>query len=163
MFRALLQTRPDFAFFLLRVALGASLLPHGLAKLGIFVDDAPPLQESIDKTVQSFGQMFGLDPIWAYLAIAAEILAPIALIIGLFGRLSALVVAGVMGVAAWKTMEMKAGGTALIDLPHVKWWWLDLPGATSYGSYHILAIGVALAILIRGSGWLSLDRAFTKP
>ena len=163
MFRALLQTRPEFSLFLLRIALGITLLPHGLAKLGIFVDGAPPLQESIDKTVQIFERNFGLGPVWAYLATAAEILAPIALIVGLLGRFAALAVVGTMGVAAWKTMELKAGGTALIDLPHVKWWWMDMVGQTSYGSYHILAIAVGIAILIRGSGWLSLDRAFTKP
>lgn len=163
MFRALLQTKPDFTLLLLRIALGASLLPHGLAKLGILVDGAPPLSEQIDKTVASLGAAFGLDPIWVYLLIAAEILAPIALIFGLLGRFAGLVVAGVMGTAAWQVMARHAGGTELIDLPHVKWWWFDSVGNASMGSYHLLAIAVGLVILIRGSGMLSLDRAFSKP
>lgn len=162
MFRPLLQTRPDFAFFLARVALGASLLPHGLAKVGITFDGSPDIQGGLDGTVQFFQNTFGLPPALTYAAIAVEILASLCLIFGFFGRIAALSVAGTMGVAAWKTLEGLAGdGT--VALEHVKTWWYDNPAMqTTYGSYHLLAIGVGLAIVIRGSGWLSIDRALSK-
>ena len=56
-----------------------------------------------------------------------------------------------MGVAAWKAGGLEAG--------EYMTWWKDAPGATTYGGYHLLAIGASLAILIRGSGALSVDHA----
>ena len=90
-------------------------------------------------------------PEWAgYLAIAAEVLGSIALIFGFFGRFCALSIGALMAVAAWKAGGLEAG--------EVLTWWRDAPGATTYGSYHLLAVGAALAIVVRGSGALSIDR-----
>lgn len=153
--RALLKTPSDVAIFFVRIALGASLLPHGLAKLGLFDDPKVGFMDAIDKTATYFQSTFGFDPWMAYCVIAAEVLGSIALIFGFFGRFMALAVIAVMAGAAWK-----AGG---IEAGEYLRWWIDKPGETTYGSYHILAIGAAVAIVIRGSGALSVDRALTKP
>jgi len=71
-----------------------------------------------------------------------------------FGRFSALCIGALMAFAAYKV-----GG---IEADLILRWWRDTPGETTYGSYHILAVGAALAIVIRGSGALSVDRALTR-
>ena len=89
MFKALLRTPNDFAILWVRLALGASLLPHGLEKLGLF-DDTKGLGEALQFHAAKMAGLTGT-PEWAcYLGIAAEVLGSIALILGLFGRFSAL-------------------------------------------------------------------------
>jgi uncharacterized membrane protein YphA (DoxX/SURF4 family) len=149
MFKALLRTPNDFAILCVRVALGASLLPHGLEKLGMF-DDQLGIGDAMQKAAEFMAQATGT-PVWAgYLGIAAEVLGSAALILGVFGRFSALCIGALMAVAAYKV-----GG---IEVGEVLTWWRDKPGATTYGGYHLLAVGASLAILIRGSGALSIDR-----
>lgn len=143
MFKALLRTPNDFAILLVRLALGASILSHGLEKLGLF-DDALGLADAVQQSAETLAGITGA-PVWAgYLAMAAETLGAIALILGFFGRFSALCIGGVMVVAAWKAGHIESGEL-------LTWW----RGTT--GSYHLLAVGAALAILIRGSGALSID------
>jgi uncharacterized membrane protein YphA (DoxX/SURF4 family) len=92
-----------------------------------------------------------------------EVLGSLALIFGFFGRIAALGVIGLMGVAAWKTMAMQIAGGGAITAEVVKTWWYDNPQIqTTYGAFHILAVAVGLALLIRGSGALSFDRAMSK-
>ena len=149
MFKALLRTPNDFAILWVRLALGASLLPHGLEKLGLF-QDGPGLGDSMRNAAEFMAQATGT-PVWAgYLGIAAEVLGSVALILGLFGRFSALCIGALMAVAAYKVGGIEAGDVLA--------WWRDKPGATTYGGYHLLALGASLAILVRGSGALSIDR-----
>ena len=149
MFKALLRTPNDFAMLWVRVALGASLLPHGLEKLGLF-DDSVGMGDAMTKSAEYMANATGTPVFAGYLGIAAEVLGSLALILGVFGRFSALCIGGLMAVAAYQV-----GGIAEGD---VLTWWRDAPGNTTYGSYHLLAVGAALAILIRGSGALSIDR-----
>lgn len=152
MFKALLRTPNEFAMTLVRVGLGASILPHGLAKMGVFGEDAG----SIGKTIAMVESLeLGLPGWTAYLLIATEALFAAFLIVGFLGRLSALSIGMAMAVAAWTMGGLSAG--------LYKAWWLDAPGASTYGSYHLLAICCALAILIRGSGALSIDRLLARP
>ncbi len=155
MFKALLRTPNDFAILWVRLALGASLLPHGLEKLGLF-DDEKGLGDAMRGAAEYMAQETGA-PVWAgYLGIAAEVLGSIALILGLFGRFSALCIGGLLAVAAYRVGGIEAGDVLA--------WWRDAPGATTYGAYHVLAIGACLAILVRGSGALSIDRTLApKP
>ena len=155
MLKALLRTQNDVAILFVRLGLGASLLPHGLEKLGIFKTDSPGVFESMKASAAYLAETVGGAPWMGYLAIAAEVLGSIALIFGFFGRFCALCIAGVLAVAAWKAGGLEAG-------EYLKWW-RDAPGATTYGSYHLLGVLCGLAILIRGSGALSLDRVLGKP
>ena len=153
MFKLLLRTPNEFAMTLVRVGLGASLLPHGLVKLGVLEGGSP---EQTVKMVESLE--LGLPGWTAYLLIATEVLFAGFLILGFLGRLSALSIGIAMAVAAW-TMGGLSQGEYLT-------WWVDSPMApwkTTYGSYHLLAICCALAILIRGSGALSIDRLLARP
>ena len=152
MFKALLRTPNEFAMTLVRVGLGASMLPHGLAKLGLF----GPEWGSIEGTqAMVTGLGLGLPGWTAWLLIATEVVGAGFLILGFLGRFAALAMAVAMGVAAWTKGGLAEGAWQS--------WWLDHPAATSYGSYHILAVACALAILIRGSGALSIDRRLARP
>ena len=156
MFKAIFQTPNDFAMLFVRLGLGASLLPHGLDKLGLFTEDSPGLFKQMQEVAPQLVAMVGIAgiPDWVgYLAIAAEVLGATLLILGLFGRFQALVIGGLLAMAAYAHL----GGfepDALLQ------WWRDNPQNPTYGSYHILGILAALALVIRGSGALSLDRAF---
>ena len=150
----LFKTPGDVGMLFVRVALGASLLPHGLEKLGLFDNTSPGLFEYAGTKAAALGSAVGGDPWLGWLAIIAEVVGSVSLIVGFFGRFCALAIGGVMVMAAWKAGGLEAG--QYLD------WWRDAPGATTYGSYHILAVGAAIAILIRGSGALSVDRAITR-
>ncbi|MHC5011692.1 MAG: DoxX family protein [Planctomycetota bacterium] len=145
--RFLLRTDNDFSLLILRLGLAFAMFPHGAQKaLGWWGGNG------IDGTIEWFGTL-GFDPWMGYCAIAAEFLGSIALALGLLGRLAALGIGATMVGAAWK---MK-----LADGNFMGWWIED--GMGLEGGFHILAVAIALAILCRGSGALSLDRAFSKP
>lgn len=76
---------------LLRFALGAILLSHGLLKLMVF---------TVPGTVGYFASL-GLPPIAAYLTIFGEIAGGAALIAGLFTRLTALLSLPLLLGATW--------------------------------------------------------------
>lgn len=157
MLKALFGTPNDFAILLVRLGLGASLLPHGLEKLGLFVEDSPGIIESAKNSAPQLVQMVGIAgiPDWVgYFAIAAEVLGGAALILGFLGRFQGLAVAVLLGMAAYSHLGPTVDADALLQ------WWRDFYQAPTYGSYHILGILAALAVLVRGSGALSLDRAF---
>ncbi len=155
-FKALFRTPNDFAILFVRLGLGASLLPHGLEKLGLFAEDSPGILASAKEAAPGLVAMAGISgiPDWVgYLAIAAEVLGATLLILGFLGRFQALVIGALLAVAAYSQL----GG---FETDAVLRWWRDFYEAPTYGSYHILGVFAALAILIRGSGALSLDRAF---
>jgi putative oxidoreductase len=90
----------------------------------------------------------GIPALFAFLAIAAEFFGGIGLIVGLLSRVAALGITVVMAVAIL-TVHMPFG------------FFMNWAG-TQKGEgieYHLLAIALALAILIRGAGAASVDRA----
>jgi putative oxidoreductase len=84
----------------------------------------------------------------AALAIVTELLAPIALVIGLGGRVAALGIIGLM-LGAMST-HLSAG------------FFMNWSGTLAAGvegfEYHLLAIALAAVVTIRGSGAWSADR-----
>ncbi len=106
----------------------------------------------------------GIPPALTYAAIATEVLGSLLLIAGFLGRFAALGVATLMSVAAWRTLEVMVAKGGPVGARQVIDGWMDNPnspiGAT-YGSYHVLAVGVALALLIFGSGAVAVDRALS--
>lgn len=143
---ALFRTPNCFAMLFVRLALGASLLPHGLQKMGLFDDGGPGLFDAMGESAKKLAATVGVDPWLGWCALAAEVLGAVALILGFFGRFCALCIGALMVVAAWKGGGLEAG--------HYMDWWRGITG-----SYHLLAVGASLAILIRGSGALSIDHA----
>lgn len=96
--------------------------------------------------MEAFTGQMGIPAPFAVLAIAAEFLGGLGLIVGLLGRVAALGVFCVMVVAALQ-FHLAMG------------FFMNWSG-TQKGEgfeYHILAAGMALAVMIKGSGALSLD------
>lgn len=81
----------DYGHLVLRVALGVTLLAHGLLKVFGF---------SVPGTVEFFGSL-GLPPVAAYLTIFGEIAGGIAIMIGLYTRLAAFLSVPILAGAAW--------------------------------------------------------------
>jgi putative oxidoreductase len=153
----LTRTQNDAAMLFARLALGVSMFPHGAQKaMGWFKDPNDMFKTDFDnmsQTVDAFRNFFDMAPWMTYCVIAAELLGSIALVFGFFGRLAAIGIGATMVGAAWKTH--------LSDGNFKEWWIFDNMGLE--GGYHMLAVGICLAILIRGSGALSIDRKLSGP
>jgi putative oxidoreductase len=146
MFRKLINTTGDPAITILRLVLGVVFFAHGAQKtLGWFGGFG------FSATMGFFTQQAHIPAPLAFLAICAEFIGGIGLILGLLGRVAAFGIACNMIVA--------------IAMVH---WRFGL-FANWYGNqkgegieYHLLAIAAALAIMIKGSGAFSIDRALSK-
>lgn len=141
----LLRTERDFSAFFLRLTLAAVLFPHGAQKvLGWFGG------QGLDPTLQHFQNDLGIPLTFAILAIAAEFLGAIGLFIGFLTRVAAFAVAVEMVVA--------------VCLVHLKFGffmnWMGEQKGEGF-EYHILVFGICLALLLKGGGIWSIDRAIT--
>lgn len=146
MSRNLLDTSDSIGPTLLRLSLGVVMFAHGAQKgLGWF--GGPGLQGAL----ASFEQGFGIPPALAGLAIAAELLGGILLIIGAFGRVAALGIGVNMIVAV--LLAHRSNGFFMN--------WTGQKAGEGF-EYHILAIGMAAALVVMGSGCCSVDRALTR-
>lgn len=140
MFRKLMTTPNSPALAVVRLALGVVMFAHGAQKaLGWFGGAGP------SGTIGYFGESLGVPAVLTTLVIAAEFLGGLGLIVGALGRIAALGVIAVM-----------VGAIALVHLPNG--FFMSNGGF----EFHILAIAMALAVLIRGSGAFSLDRALAE-
>ncbi|HUF35127.1 MAG TPA: DoxX family protein [Gemmatimonadales bacterium] len=142
-----LRTPADPAALVARLTLALVLFPHGAQHaLGWFGG------YGFAGTYDWMTGPLGIPGPLAALAIVTELLAPLALVIGLGGRFAALGIAGVMTGAAL---------THLQDGFFMNWFgWLPA-GAEGY-EYHLLAIALAAVVIIRGSGALSVDRLVAR-
>ncbi|HYZ88969.1 MAG TPA: DoxX family protein [Myxococcales bacterium] len=145
MANAFIRTRDDYAALAMRLALGIVFLAHGSQKvLGLFGG------HGARATIQGFSKM-GLPPAVTILVMAAEFGGGILLIIGLLTRLAAIGIGCVM-VAAVLMVHSKVGF-------FMNW------GGVQKGEgfeYHILALGLCIALLVTGGGALSVDRALSR-
>lgn len=141
MLKSLLSTSDDKIALLLRLTLGIVMFPHGAQKvLGWFGG------YGFGATMGFFTHM-GIPAIFAFLAILAEFAGSLGLITGLFTRVAAFGVGVNMCVA--------------VLLVHASNGWFMNWAGTQKGEgfeFHLLAIGIALAVIIRGGGAFSLDR-----
>ena len=138
MLRDLAKSDDDRVIALLRIALGVVMFSHGAGKvLGWFGGGG---------VAGTFGFMNGMlhipAPI-AYLAIFGEFFASLGLIFGLFSRVSA---AGIIA--------MQLGALFMVHI-HNGWF----GGGRGGVEYMAMSIPLAIAVLIRGGGAWSLDRA----
>jgi putative oxidoreductase len=137
---SLIRTLSDSSAFVARVTLGGVMLPHGLQKvLGWFGG------EGFRGTIDAMGQL-GIPASVAILVMATELLGSLALLAGLLGRLAAAGVACVM--------------VAAVVLVHSSYGFFMNWTGTKPGEgfeYHLLALGLAIVVMIRGSGAWSLD------
>lgn len=131
----------NLATLALRLALGIVMFPHGAQKLlGWFGG------RGFSATMHGFAAG-GIPVPFAFLNIVAEFFGPLGLVTGLFTRVAAFGIGVVMVVAALRS-NIKYG--------FFMNWTGKLQGEGI--EYHILALGIAVALLLMGGGAWSLDR-----
>jgi putative oxidoreductase len=146
MFRKLMSTTDDFTVTILRLLLGVVFFAHGAQKaLGWFGGFG------FAGTMGFFTQKMNIPAPFAVLAIAAEFLGSLGLLVGLLSRIAAFGIACNMFVAVYM-VHRHFGFFAN---------WYGAQKGEGY-EFHILAVAIALVIMIKGSGALSLDRALSK-
>lgn len=146
MLNKILATKDDFSTTILRVILGIVILPHGAQKmLGWFGG------YGFNGTMHHFTDNMGIPYVFALLAVLAESFGALGLIAGLFTRVAAFGIGATIGVAAF--------------MAHVKYGffmnWFGKQAGEGF-EYHLLVVGMALALVIVGGGRWSLDRLFVN-
>lgn len=134
MSRSTSQIRKDVALLILRIAIGGSMLAfHGIPKLL----KGPENWEKIGSAMHKIGITF-LTSFWGFSATMAECIGSVFLIIGLFTRPTALVLAFTMLIAF---ITHLANGDGIIRASH---------------AMELMFVFIALAIA--GAGRYSLDK-----
>lgn len=147
MFIKILQTGTSPAVFVLRIALGIVLLAHGLQQtLGLFGG------KGLIGKMDYYQTAFHIPLVIGFIGILTISAGSVLLIIGLGSRVVAFLDMIFILVAA--SLNHLQNGFFMN--------WEGLKTGEGF-EYHILAIGIALAIVIYGSGWLSIDRYLTHP
>lgn len=137
----------SWSLLIVRLALGVALLPHGMQKaLGLFGG------YGFSGTVGFFESM-GMPFILATLVILAEFAGSIGVILGMGTRFMAL------SILIEMTGAMILGGHI-----HNGFFmnWYKMPNTGEGYEYFILILGIALAVLIGGSGKYSVDNLISK-
>jgi putative oxidoreductase len=139
-------TSADVGPLVARVALGLAIFPHGAQKaLGWFGG------YGITGTMGFFTGTLHIPAVFAALAIAAEFLGAIGLIVGGLSRIAAFGIAVNMAVAA---LVVHAQYGFFIN-------WTGQQAGNGF-EYQILAIGLALVVMLKGGGAFSLDRLLAR-
>jgi putative oxidoreductase len=146
MLRKLFATDKALSGTVLRVLLGAVIFPHGAQKLlGWFGGGG------FNTSMRWFESNFHIPTIFALLAILAESVGAVALISGFFTRVAALAISVNMLVA--------------VALVHLKNGFFMNWSGTAKGEgfeYHILAVAIGIALMIKGGGRWSVDGVIAK-
>jgi putative oxidoreductase len=142
MLTKLLSTSADVAPTVARASLGLIMFPHGAQHaLGWFGG------YGFAGTLTWMTDTLGFPAPLAALAIATELVAPFALVLGLGGRLAALGIAGLM---------LGATSTHLPNGFFMNWFG-TLPAGVEGFEYHLIALALATVVVLSGSGALSVD------
>jgi putative oxidoreductase len=146
MFKKLTATTDDPVLTILRLVLGIVFFFHGAQKmLGWFGG------YGFSGTMNFFTHNMGIPAVFAFLAIAAEFFGSLGLIVGLLARVAASGIIVNMLVAI--AMVHRSNGISMN--------WSGQQKGEGY-EFHLLAIAIALAVLIRGAGAFSIDRMIGK-
>jgi putative oxidoreductase len=146
MFRRLINTTDDSVITILRLVAGVVFFAHGAQKtLGWFGG------YGFSGTMGFFTNAMHIPAPFAFLAICAEFLGGIGLLVGLLGRVAAFGIACDMLVAV------------LLVHRHFGLFanWAGNQKGEGF-EYHLLALAICLAIMIKGCGAFSIDRALSK-
>jgi putative oxidoreductase len=142
MLRDLFSTNPDWTLTAIRVILGAVFFAHGAQKmLGWFGG------HGLKETLRTMREFLHLPVPLGLLAVTTEFLGGVGLMVGLLSRVAAIGIC----ITMLSAIVMVHGRNGLFMN-----WFGDRKG---HGfEYHLLAIALAIAIVVRGSGAASLDR-----
>jgi putative oxidoreductase len=143
--KRLMGTSNDVALTMLRVVLGVVFFAHGAQKmLGWFGGFG------FHGTMGAFTQM-GMPAALAFLIICTEFFGGLGLIVGLLARIAAFGIGGLM-----------IGAIFMVHLPNGFFMnWMGTQKGEGF-EYHLLALAMAAALLLRGAGAFSLDRTLSK-
>jgi len=145
MFKKLLTTSDDASLAFMRIMLGIVFFAHGAQKvLGWFGG------YGFSGTMGFFTTQMHIPPVFAFLAICAEFFGSLGLILGFLTRIAAFGIAVNMIVAV------------LMVHIHVGFFvnWFGNQKGEGF-EYHLLALALAIPIMIRGAGAVSVDRALS--
>jgi putative oxidoreductase len=141
--KKIFQTGESNATAILRVVLGITLFPHGAQKLlGWFGG------YGFNGTMGFLTGAAGLPWIIAFLVIVIEFFGALALI---FGFATRIVAVGIIALFAGIVFTSHLQNGFFMN-------WAGNQGGEGY-EYHLLVIGIALALLVSGAGKWSVDHA----
>jgi putative oxidoreductase len=146
MIRKLIATNDDAAITILRLVLGVVFFAHGAQKaLGWFGG------YGFTGTMGFFTGMMHIPAVFAFLAIAAEFLGGLGLILGLLTRVAALGISCNMIVAV-----------AMVH--HQFGFFMNWTGGQKGEGYeyHIVLLAALVVLMIRGAGAASVDRVLSS-
>lgn len=139
-------TPKDFMLTIARLTLGFVFFMHGAQKvLGWFGG------YGYSGTMHAFTHMMHIPAPFAFLAIMAEFLGGLGLIVGLLARIAALGI----GIEMLVAIFMVHGRNGLFMN------WYGTQKGEGY-EYHLLAIALCLLILVKGAGAASIDRLIAQ-
>jgi putative oxidoreductase len=140
--KAMFETDEAWSSLILRVALGLVMFPHGAQKLlGWFGG------HGFSGTMGFFTETMHLPAVVAFLVIVAESFGSLALILGLLTRFTAA-----------SFIVIMLGAIVTVHLPFgffVNWFGRQQGEGFEY---HLLVIGMGLALAVAGAGRWSVDR-----
>lgn len=143
---SLTSSEDSIATTIARLSAGLVMLPHGLAKtLGLFGGGG------ISGTLDFMSKNLGIPPALGLLAIIAESVGAIGLIIGWQSRICAMMIAVTM-LVAWLMAHAQYG--------FFMNWYGNQKGEGF--EYHLLMIGLCLVVMIAGSGKYGIDYALQR-
>lgn len=137
----LTRTDADLAPVIARVALGAVMFPHGAQKVLGWFGGA-----GLSGTMGFMTGHLGIPSVFAALAIAAEFLGSLGLITGVLSRVAAFGIASTM-LVAMLMVHVKNGFFMN---------WMGTQAGEGF-EYHLLALGLAAVVLVKGAGKWSVD------
>ena len=139
--KQLFATDEDWSGLILRWTAGLVMFPHGAQKLlGWFGG------HGFDGTMGFFTQNLGLPSIVAFLVIIGESLGSVALLAGFLTRFTAA-----------SFIIIMVGAIVMSHLPHGFFMnWSGQQQGEGY-EYHLLVIGIGLALIVTGAGRWSID------
>ncbi len=146
MINRMLNTESNWAGSIARLTLGIVLFPHGAQKmLGWFGG------YGFTGTMDTFTSQMGLPWIVAFAVILIEFFGSISLILGFASRLWSLAIAGLFAGIIYTT-----------HLEHGFFMnWFGNQAGEGY-EYALLIIGIAVAVLVNGSGKYAVDSQILK-
>ena len=144
--KMLFQTDESWSSLIIRVTAGVVMFPHGAQKLlgwyGGF---------GFSGTMGAFTEKMGIPWIIAFLVIIGESLGALALIVGFFTRVTAASLAVIM-----------VGAIAIAHWQHGFFMnWFGQQAGEGF-EYHLLMIGMCVALVLVGAGKWSIDREIAK-
>jgi putative oxidoreductase len=140
------KTDNSIPLFLIRLSLGAVMFAHGAQKaLGWYGGPG------IEKTIQTFTSKMNF-PVWlVLLLVVIEFFGSLGLIVGFLTRLAALGIGTSLAACAY--LNHFQNGFFMN--------WFGTQKGEGF-EFHVLAVGIALALVIKGGGFLSIDKVISK-